>query len=106
MGLETGVIFHWEVTLNKWRLWSYSASLAIMITAVAFSFYRSGGELLAWPGLVMEVLANGLLLLLVPNGDDYIILPPNTYLIFNVIIYACIFYIILAFVQKVRTKSM
>lgn len=88
--------------MKNWRLWSYSLALAITITAVSFAFYSRGGEFLILPGLIAEVLTNGLLLLLVPKGDDYLALPRGSFLIFNVIIYAGISYLIFALTRKAR----
>ena len=80
-------------------------ALAIAITAVSSAFYSSGGEFLVLPGLLIEVLTNGLLFLLVPTGDDYLALPHGSFLIFNVIIYASTLYLIFAFTRKAQRTN-
>ena len=91
--------------MKNWALWSYSITLAIVITAVSFTFYSSGGEFLLLPGLMIELLTNGVLLLLVPTGDDYLTLPPGSFLVFNVIFYAAMLLVIFAFTRKVRRSN-
>ena len=49
--------------MKNWILWTYSMALAIAITAVSFTFYSSGGEFFVLPGLITELLTNGLLFL-------------------------------------------
>ena len=91
--------------MKNWILWTYSMALAIAITAVSFTFYSSGGEFFVLPGLITELLTNGLLFLLVPTGDYYLILPQGSFLIFNVIIYASISYLIFALTRKARRTN-
>ena len=82
--------------MNNWGLWSYSTSLATITTAVSFFFYSSAGEFVVLPGMMMELITNGLLLLFVRTGDDHFTVPSGAFLVFNVIFYACMFYVVVA----------
>lgn len=91
--------------MKNWALWSYSIALAVVITAVSFTFYGNGGEILVLPGLMTEVLTNGVLILLVPARDDYLTLPRGSFFVFNVIIYAGMLYLVFALTRKVRRAN-
>ena len=89
---------------------SYSVCIAVMITALAHAFYHQGGEILAYPGLLMEALLTGFILLAVPTGDDYYSLS-GSYLVFNTAFYALVIFVMLWFVtqrkeQRKRRESM
>src|SRR5262245_21449915 len=66
---------------------AYSICAAVIITALAYRFYNQGGEVLAYPGLMIHVLINGLILLS-PTDDNYYAIPSGSYLIFNIIFYS------------------
>lgn len=71
------------------RLINYSLCIGIVVTAISFALYRQGGELVLWPGLLCQVLLNGILLF-IPTGDDFYTLPSFSYLIFNTLFYALV----------------
>ena len=91
--------------MNNWRLWSYSISLATITTAASFFFYSSGGEFVVLPGMMMELITNGFLLLFVRTGDDFFTVPSGAFLVFNVIFYACTFYVVVAVTRKLRASN-
>jgi hypothetical protein len=68
----------------SWRLLNYSICLAIQITATAYGL-RALDRLLL-PGLVGEVMINGLFLF-ISTGDEYLSLPHGSHLFLNVAIY-------------------
>ena len=66
--------------------------------------YDSGGELVLWPGVITEVMFNGILLA-IPSGDDFYTLPSQAYLLFNVIFYALIIFAFLLLVMRLRERG-
>lgn len=86
-----------------WRRLGYSIFLAIVITSVSHIFYDSGGELVLWPGLVTQVMFNGILLA-IPSGDNYYSLPSQGYLLFNVTFYALIIFAAIFLVTRPQEK--
>ncbi len=68
---------------------SYCVSGSVILTALSSLTYKLGGELLLVPGLFVEVMLTGFILLVFLTGDEYFSFPSGTYLIFNVIIYSC-----------------
>jgi hypothetical protein len=73
------------------RRLSYSICLATVITAASYVLHDRGGEFVLWPGLVSQVMFNGILLA-IPSGDHYYSLPSGSYLVFNVAFYASIIF--------------
>lgn len=87
------------------RRWiNYSILAAIVITAISYAMFRQGGEYLLWPGLFVQVMFNGLLLLAIPTGDDYYTLPSEAYLAFSVVFYSFIVFIALFLFSRIRSK--
>lgn len=87
------------------RLMSYSICIAVIITALAYAFYDRGGELLAYPGLMIEVLLTGFILLAIPTDDYYYKFPPVAYLIFNTVFYTLAIFAILLLVTHVSNRE-
>jgi hypothetical protein len=50
--------------MGRWRRFSYSISIAVLLTALAHLFYPGIGELLAGPGLTFEGWVNILILMM------------------------------------------
>ena len=74
---------------------------AIVITAISYAMFHEGGEYFLWPGLFVQVMLNGLLLLAIPTGDDYYTLPSGAYLAFSVIFYSFIVFIALFLFSRI-----
>jgi hypothetical protein len=91
------------LTMNSRRL-SYSICIATVITAASYVLYDHGGEFVLWPGLVSQVMFNGILLA-IPSGDDYYSLPSGSYLVFNVTLYASIIFAALFLIARLREQS-
>jgi hypothetical protein len=84
---------------------SYSIFLAVVISAISYVLYDRGGELVLWPGLLTQVVLNGVLLLAIPSGDDYYSLPSRAYLVFNVTFYASIIFGLLLLIGQNSVKK-
>jgi hypothetical protein len=78
----------------NWKYVSYSVSVGIVFTALAFLLYKEGGALVLWPGMLVEVMINGLMLLII-YSDDWYSLPSGSYLFFNTVFYSFIVFITL-----------
>ena len=78
----------------NWKHVSYSVSIGIAVTALSFLLYKQGGALFLWPGFFMEVMINGLMLVVIPS-DDWYSLPSGAYLVFNTAFYSFVVFIIL-----------
>ena len=71
---------------------------------MSYGSYDRGGELVLWPGLLTQVVFNGVLLA-IPSGDDYYSLPSRVYLVFNVTFYASIIFGLLLLVGQNSVKK-
>ncbi len=81
-----------------------SVLAAAVITAISYASLQWGGEYLLWPGLFLQVMFNGLLLLAIPTGDDYYTLPSGAYLAFNVIFYGVVVFMTLFLMSLIGGK--
>lgn len=84
---------------------SRCVSAAIIITALGYTFYDAGGDLLLFPGTSVGLAFTLIILLLVPTGDDYYVLPFVIYSILNVLIYTVIFYILFLVIIYIKTAQ-
>lgn len=79
----------------NWRKLNYSLVMslviAILITAISNALNTPSGRILVQPGLHVQVILQGVLLL-IPSGDLYISLPRGSYLLFNVVIYLVVIF--------------
>jgi hypothetical protein len=88
----------------NWSRLTYSVCIAILITAISYVQYGRGGEFVLRPGIVSQVMFNGLLLA-VPSGDVFYSLPSGAYLIFNVTFYASIVFGALLLIAHMSAKT-
>ena len=85
----------------NWRYLSYSVAVGVSITALSRIMFKQGGEFVLWPGIFIQVLANGLTVIVMPKDSDFL-LPSSTYLVLNTAFYSLIVFILLLLI--VRSK--
>jgi hypothetical protein len=85
----------------KWKYVSYSVSTGIAVTALSFLLYGQGGALFLWPGMLVELMINGVMLFII-HSEDWYSLPSGAYLIFNTAFYSFIVFIILLLLTRLR----
>ena len=88
--------------MNFWKRLSYSVSLALLVTAMSYLFYSWGGEVLAYPGKVIDVCFNFLVFFVAeeqfPDGI-------NLRVFFNIAFYSILIYILLFLGSKVSRAT-
>jgi hypothetical protein len=87
--------------VSSWKRFSYSASLAIILSALSVVFYHLGGEFIANPGMILEGWANLLVLLLTndPYGGF-----SNRWMYFNIPIYTVVIYSVSLAVSAMKNE--
>lgn len=78
----------------NWKHVNYSVSMGLILTAVSFALFKHGGELFLWPGIFVEVLVNGLILLVIPS-ENFFGLPSGAYLVCNAAFYSLFIFLML-----------
>ena len=86
-----------------WRRLSYSICLAVVITAISYTWSDRGGEFVLWPGFVSQGMFNWLLLA-IPTSDDFYSLPSKSYLVLNITIYSLLVFAATLLLGSVRHK--
>ena len=82
--------------MSDWRRFSYSISIAVLLTALAWLFYPGLGELLAVPGILLNGLFNlGLELLYQVFSEEEYAPFVDVWVIFGTIFYTYISYLVL-----------
>ena len=84
-----------------WRRLTYSICLSILLTSISYMFYAHGGEFILWPGLLVQVILN-VILLAIPTGDDFYSLPSASYLVFSFIFYTIASFVAIFLIVCVR----
>ncbi|HEX6184342.1 MAG TPA: hypothetical protein VFZ44_10720 [Pyrinomonadaceae bacterium] len=80
--------------MSRRRRFHYSASLAMIVTALAVFFYKQGGEVLLVPGMMLEGILELALTLLLTTGDDFYFLPRGSHVVLNAVFYFHVFYML------------
>ena len=83
----------------NWKYVSYSVSIGIAVTALSFLLYKQGGALFLWPGFLMELMINALMLLII-HSDDWYSLPSGAYLFLNTAFYSFVVFITLVVITR------
>ncbi len=86
----------------NWKYVSYSVSIGIAVTAISFLLYTAGGALFLSPGMLVELMINGLMLLII-HSEDWYSLPSGTYLFLNTAFYSFVVFIILVVITSLRS---
>jgi hypothetical protein len=90
--------------MSNWRLLNYSICIALIITALSYVFPNLGGEYLMAPGIKIELLLTGMILI-IPTGDYYYSFPSWSYLIFNIAFYSLMFFILLLVIKQLGMRQ-
>ena len=86
------------------RRLSYSICIGIVVTSISYILYDHGGEFVLWPGLLAQVMFNGILLA-IPSGDDFYQLPSGSYLFLSIIFYTLVIFTTIFVISRVRDTS-
>lgn len=83
----------------NWKFVSYSVSAGVLTTALSHLLYKQGGELVLWPGIVIELMVNSLLLFVSPS-DRFYSFPSGMDLLINAVFYSALIFMILSVVTR------
>lgn len=89
--------------MGHWRLFSYSISIAVLLTLLARLFYPGIGEFLAVPGIIFEGWVN--LIILMMSKEEYPFQFDN-WMAFSILFYTVSVYLALSLYFIIRKESM
>ena len=80
--------------MSHWRRLHYSASTAVIVTALAVFFGGMFGELVLVPGLILQGVSEVILTELLTRGDNFYFLPPGSHAVLTAAVYSSAAYVI------------
>lgn len=83
---------------------SYSFSVSLFITSLALLFQKIGGEILLFPGKVIQNILQ-IFFLSFEKDDYWFTFPSETYFVFNIIIYAFVIFCLLWFFHFIKENA-
>jgi hypothetical protein len=85
----------------KWRRLTYAICTASVITAIGYVTEDQRVELLTSPGMFINVVFNGVMLM-IPTGEEFYTLPTGAHLVLNLAFYTSIIFAASVMIPLIR----